>query len=147
MINASLGAKQLRSEVPPPPWAGTLWESCKDEREKGGRRLARQREVDALWESEKRWWRELKEMTTALAADYGRGTPFNLPLPSLPHTLRSSSSSAPSLVWPRRSVVRVELRRLNPAGGSEEETTIPSSEEPPSACFAPLVAAAAAERR
>ena len=74
MINASLGVKQLRSEVPPPPWAGTLWESCKDEREKGGRRLARQREVDALWESEKRWWRELKE-TTALAR--WRGQPLH----------------------------------------------------------------------
>ena len=74
MINASLGIKQLRSEVPPPPWAGTLWESCKDEREKGQRRIARQREVDALWESEKRWWRNLKE-TNALAR--WRGQPLH----------------------------------------------------------------------
>lgn len=40
-----------------------------------------------------RRWRELKEMTTALAADYGRGTPFNLPLPSLPRSVRPSTNA------------------------------------------------------
>ena len=46
----------------------------------------------ACWSVWRRW-RELKELTTALASDYGRGTPFNLPLPTLQLTVRSSTSS------------------------------------------------------
>ena len=40
-----------------------------------------------------RRWRELKELTATLAADYGRGTPFNLPLPSLPRSVMRSTSA------------------------------------------------------
>ena len=46
----------------------------------------------ACWSVWRRW-RELKELTMALNADFGRGTPFNLPLPTLPITVRHSTSS------------------------------------------------------
>ena len=42
-----------------------------------------------LW----RRWRDLKEMTGALSESFGRGTPFNLPLPSLPRSVRASTSA------------------------------------------------------
>ena len=39
-----------------------------------------------------RRWRDLKEMTGSLVETFGRGTPFNLPLPSLPRSVRASTS-------------------------------------------------------
>lgn len=49
------------TQVPPPSWAGDLWDAVKDERDKGARVLARDARVARLWAAEQAWWRGLKE--------------------------------------------------------------------------------------